>query len=73
MLPALLSGELAVGPIGATRMACPDDIMTLERRYLEGLSAAVKYSFIAGNLAWTSSLNGVHRTMLFEPGEPSIP
>jgi len=53
-------------------MACANDIMTLERRYLEGLGAAVKYGFIAGNLAWTSSVNGVHRTMLFEPGGPSI-
>ena len=54
------AGELEVGPLGSTRMACPEDIMDLETRYLEALQGVVGYSFRAGQLALSyRAANGV--------------
>jgi heat shock protein HslJ len=36
--------------MGATRMACPDAAMEVERRYLKTLAGASRYSFLAGRL-----------------------
>jgi len=58
--------ELALGPIGATRMACAGPAMALERRYLEALGAVDSFGFSYGRLAlrWvTSDARGV---LLFE-------
>lgn len=39
------AGQIAMGPFGATRMACsPDDVMTQEARYLAALEAAKSYA-----------------------------
>jgi uncharacterized membrane protein/heat shock protein HslJ len=48
-------GELAVGPIGATRRACPSPQAELETRYLAVLAGVTRWSFSAGRLAleWT--------------------
>lgn len=45
------SGELDFNGMGATRMACPEPAMDLERRYLTVLSGATGYTFLAGRLA----------------------
>lgn len=33
--------------MGATRMACPEPLMDLERRYLRALAGASSYTFMA--------------------------
>lgn len=43
-------GELEIGPIAATKMACPGPAGILERRFFEALSGASSYSFLAGRL-----------------------
>jgi heat shock protein HslJ len=43
-------GELEFNGMGATRMACPEPVMDLERRYLSALAGASSYSFLAGRL-----------------------
>ena len=44
-------GELKLGPLGATRMACDADAMTLESTFLRRLESVQKFSFIGGQLA----------------------
>ena len=44
-------GELTFNGMGATRMACPEPVMDLERRYLRVLAGASSYTFLAGRLA----------------------
>jgi heat shock protein HslJ len=43
-------GELGFNGMGATRMACPETVMDLERRYLKALANATGYRFLAGRL-----------------------
>ena len=63
-------GDLRVSEIGGTRMACPEEVMTLENRYLEALGSATRYSFVAGKLALTWHKDGVTSTLLFVPRPP---
>jgi heat shock protein HslJ len=65
-----LPGGLRVSEIGGTRMACPEEIMTLENRYLEALGSATRYGFLAGKLALTWRRDGVTDTLLFVPRHP---
>jgi heat shock protein HslJ len=45
------SGRIAMGPFGATLMACsPDDVMAQESRYLAALEKAKSYSISGGEL-----------------------
>jgi heat shock protein HslJ len=62
-----LPGDLRMSEIGGTRMACPEEVMALERRYLEGLRNTTRYGFVAGKLALTWRKNGVTGTLLFAP------
>jgi heat shock protein HslJ len=43
-------GELVFSGMGATRMACPEPAMDLERRYLNILAGTSSYSFLGGRL-----------------------
>lgn len=50
-------GEIhADGPMAATRMMCPPQIMDAEQRYLHALQNVAKYSFVAGKLvlSWSA-------------------
>lgn len=58
-------GEIAMSPLGATRMACPDSAMHVEKRFLERLQMVDKYGFWVGRLALTWSLDGRIGTLLF--------
>ena len=44
-------GVLAVGPLGSTRMACPEPKMETERRYLSALGRVREFGFLNGQLA----------------------
>lgn len=43
-------GSLQVGPVGATKRACPGPIMGAELRYLEALGGAYRYALEKENL-----------------------
>jgi len=45
--------ELAIGPIGATRMACPEPGMGTEDRFLSALESVRQFGFLNGRLALT--------------------
>ena len=44
-------GEIEVGPPMATKMACPQEQMDLEQKFLGELAAVNRYSYVAGQLA----------------------
>lgn len=58
--------ELAVGPAGSTRKACPPPQMAAESRYLTALQAATQFSFVLGKLAVSYDLDGRHGALIFE-------
>jgi len=68
-----LPGDLHISDVGGTRMACPEEVMALESRYLEALGKVTRYSFMAGKLALTWRNNGATGTLLFVPRQPKQP
>ena len=68
-----LPGDLRISGIGGTRMACPEEIMALENRYLEALGNVTRYSFLAGKFALTWRKDDVTGTLLFVPRQPRQP
>ncbi len=59
-------GDIAVGEIGSTMMACPDEVMHLEARYLKAVGEVAGYSFLAGKLVLAYGDGDVVEAMLFE-------
>jgi heat shock protein HslJ len=64
------AGDLRISGIDGTRMACPEEIMTLENRYLEALGNVTRYSFLTGKLALSWRKNDKTGTLLFVPRRP---
>jgi heat shock protein HslJ len=60
-------GDITIGEIGSTMMACPDEVMQLEGRYLKAVGEVAGYSFLAGKLVLAYGDGGVVGAMLFEP------
>jgi heat shock protein HslJ len=48
-------GEIRVGPIRATRKACPQEVMALESRYLAALETVVRFTLESSELVLTTS------------------
>jgi hypothetical protein len=48
--PGEVPGVVSIGPIGATRMACPEAEMAVEARFLSLLEGVKRYGFLAGGL-----------------------
>jgi len=63
-------GDLSFGPIGVTRMACPEPAMTIEQRYFLALAGVQKFGFLAGRLALHWIREGDAGTLLFDAREP---
>jgi heat shock protein HslJ len=60
---------LAVGPLASTRMACPDEIMDIEQRYLAALQSAGAWGFGPGHLLIQYGTDETFGTLVFE-GRP---
>jgi heat shock protein HslJ len=60
-----LPGELALGRIGATKMACADGVMRLEQRYLTALAGATRFGFVTGRLVVTYRVDDEIHSMTF--------
>ncbi len=58
-------GELVFSGMGATRMACPEPAMDLERRYLNILAGASSYSFLGGRLVLGCDTNDGPAALIF--------
>jgi heat shock protein HslJ len=62
-------GKLEFNGMGATRMACPEPEMDLERRYLQALAGASEFTFWAGRLAINCETADGMAVLLFSPQE----
>ena len=67
-------GELVFSGMGATRMACSEPAMDLERRYLNILAGASSYSFLGGRLVLSCDTDNGPTALIFAPRDiPSDP
>ena len=67
-------GELVFSGMGATRMACPESAMDLERRYLNILAGASSYRFLGGRLVVGCDTDNGPIALIFAPRDiPSDP
>ncbi len=59
--------DIAIGPAGATRKACPEPQMEAEARYLLALQEVKQFGFLNGRLVLTYQAEGagIPRTMIF--------
>ncbi len=64
-------GDIAIGPIGGTRMACPGEAMTNEQRYLSALAATTRFSFLGGDLVLTGEQDEQLTVLRFAPQDSS--
>lgn len=60
-------GKLGFNGMGATRKACPEPVMDLERLYLTTLADAARYTFLAGRLALSCDTDEGPVTLLYAP------
>jgi len=60
-------GQLGFNGMGATRMACPEPTMDLERRYLNALAEASGYTFLAGRLVLSCDTEEGPQALVFTP------
>lgn len=61
-------GDIHIGESMATRMACPDHLMEIERLYLEALQQVTSFSFHSGSLVLNGQkTDGTTFSMLFTP------
>jgi len=66
-----VAGEVKVGPLAGTRMACPEPQSSVEARFLEQLGGARTFGFLLGRLAISYTRgDGSRGTMLFDAGTP---
>ena len=64
-------GEVKVGPLAGTRMACPEPQSSVEARFLEQLGRARTFGFMLGRLAISYTRgDGSRGTMLFDASTP---
>jgi heat shock protein HslJ len=60
------AGDVTVGPAGSTQMACPEEEMKVETRFLAQLARVTKFGFMLGRLALTYQSDGGVGTMQFD-------
>jgi heat shock protein HslJ len=65
-----IPGDVEVGAVGTTRKSCPDNEMSVERRFLEQLVRVRKFGFLVTQLALSWEKDGVWKTMLFDKRQP---
>ena len=60
-----MAGDISIGPIGSTMMACPQEIMGLEQRFFKALEGTNNFSFLAGKLVLNWQQDEEMGSMLF--------
>jgi heat shock protein HslJ len=64
------AGSIVFSAMGATRMACPEKVMTLESRYLGALAETSHFQFSGGQLVLTGGPESVSSRLVFKPFDP---
>jgi heat shock protein HslJ len=63
------AGQISVGLVGGTRMACPEPVMAVETRFLERLGRVKRFGFVGTRLRLSYEQGGDWNTMTFEKRE----
>ena len=63
--PGEMPGDVSMGRIGATRMACPEPEMAVEARFLSQLEGVNRYGFMAGGLMLDYATDDGLEVMIF--------
>jgi len=63
-------GAIAVGPLAATKMACPPPAMDVEARYLAALAVVSRYTFVGGRLLLSGMDGATSRRLTFDRSGP---
>jgi heat shock protein HslJ len=63
-------GAIEVGSPASSHMACPDDVMGVEARFLRQLRSTTNFAFAGGQLALTYTIDGQIGTMFFGTSSP---
>ena len=61
-----MPGDVSMGRIGATRMACSEPQMAVEARFLSQLEGMNRYGFMAGGLMLGYATDDGSGVMIFE-------
>ncbi len=61
-----MPGEVSVGPVASTKMACPEPAMAVESRFLDQLGRVKRFGFLAGQMALLYEKDGVSSVMVFD-------
>ena len=64
-------GDLSIGPVGSTRMACPAEVMEVESRYLRALEGTIDYDHQPDRLVLTWREGDTVGALYFAPGDPA--
>jgi heat shock protein HslJ len=67
-----IPGELVFSGMGATRMACPESTMGLERHYLKTLAGASSYSFLGGRLVLSCGTDEGPIALIYEQRDSAM-
>jgi heat shock protein HslJ len=59
-------GAVSIGPVGSTKMACPEPAMAVENRFLAQLGRVKRFGLLAGQLALLYDAGGTSSVMLFD-------
>jgi heat shock protein HslJ len=59
-------GDVDIGPLGATRMLCPEPQAAVEQRFMQQLADVRGISFMASHLVLAYEKNSSVEAMLFE-------
>jgi heat shock protein HslJ len=70
--PGDAPGEVVLGPVGSTKMFCPDPAGAVEARFMAQLAGVSTYGFMMGKLMLGYSVDGAHGVMLFEARTPPV-
>ncbi len=65
--------DIELGPVGATRMMCPDPMMQVEDRYLAALQKVSQFGFYFGQLMLGYEENNKQQRLLFNPKPDEVP
>ena len=65
-----MPASLSLGPVGSTRMMCPEEIMAVEDRFLQELGKVSSFSFVGGRLVLSWQDGDEFGSLSFSPGEP---
>jgi heat shock protein HslJ len=69
-----IPGALSVaGPLASTRMACPEDLMQAEHRYLHNFANLRAFSFLGGRLVLSWGDSAESGSLMFERASPAGP